>query len=43
MGDQFMSDCLICYMEKDIFSGISNDAVIDLFKKMKFGMGNFEM
>jgi hypothetical protein len=43
MGDQFMSDCLICYMEKDIFSTISNDAVIDLFKKMKFGMGNFEM
>jgi hypothetical protein len=33
MGDQFMSDCLICYMEKDIFSGISNDAVIDLFKE----------
>jgi hypothetical protein len=28
-----MSDCLICYMEKDIFSGISNDAVIDLFKE----------
>jgi hypothetical protein len=43
MDDQFMSDCLICYMEKDIFSTISNDAVIDLFKKMKFGMGNFEM
>jgi hypothetical protein len=36
MGDQFMSDCLICYVEKDIFSAISNDAVIDLFKKMKF-------
>jgi hypothetical protein len=36
MGDQFMSDCLICYVEKDIFSTISNDAVIDLFKKMKF-------
>jgi hypothetical protein len=39
MGDQFLSDCLICYMEKDIFSGISNDAVIDLFKKMKFRNG----
>jgi hypothetical protein len=39
MGDQFMSDCLICYVEKDIFSAISNDAVIDLFKKMKFEDG----
>jgi hypothetical protein len=29
MGDQFMSDCLICYMKKDIFFTISNDAVID--------------
>ena len=35
MGDEFMSDCLICYVEKDIFSTITNDDVIDLFKKMK--------
>lgn len=34
-GDQFMSDCLICYVEKDIFSTITNDDVIDLLKKMK--------
>jgi hypothetical protein len=33
MGDQFMSGCLICYVEKDIFSAISNDAVIDHFKR----------
>jgi hypothetical protein len=39
IGDQFMSDCLICYMKKDIFSTISNDAVIDLFNKMKFRDG----
>ena len=26
---------LICYVEKDIFSTITNDDVIDLFKKMK--------
>jgi hypothetical protein len=39
MGDQFMSDCLICYVEKDMFSTISNDEVIDLFKKMKFRSG----
>jgi hypothetical protein len=30
-----MSDCLICYMEKDVFSTISNAAVFELFKKMK--------
>ena len=34
MGDEFMSDCLICYVEKDIFATITNDAIIDLFKKM---------
>jgi hypothetical protein len=39
MCDQFMSDCLICYVEKDMFSTISNDEVIDLFKKMKFRSG----
>jgi hypothetical protein len=39
MGDQFMSDCLICYVEKDMFSTISNDEMIDLFKKMKFRSG----
>jgi hypothetical protein len=39
MGDQFMSDCLICCVEKDMFSTISNDEVIDLFRKMKFQSG----
>ena len=35
MGDQFMSDCLICYVEKDIFSTITNDAVFNIFKAVK--------
>jgi hypothetical protein len=35
MGDQFMSDCLICYVEKYNFSTIHNDDVFDLFMKMK--------
>ena len=39
MGDQFMSDCLICYVEKDIFSAISNDQVFDLFRRMKDRQG----
>nr|XP_020180997.1 uncharacterized protein LOC109766638 [Aegilops tauschii subsp. strangulata] len=35
MGDQFMSDCLICYVEKDIFSTVTNDVVLNIFKAMK--------
>lgn len=41
MGEQFMSDCLICYVEKDMFSTINNDVVFDLFKKMKDRRGKF--
>ena len=35
MGEQFMSDCLICFVEKDLFSTITKDDVIDRFKKVK--------
>jgi hypothetical protein len=35
MGDKYMSDSLIFYVEKDIFSTSMNDDVIDLFKKIK--------
>ena len=35
IGDKFMSDCLICYVEKVMFSPISNDDVFDLFKVIK--------
>jgi hypothetical protein len=35
MGEKFMSDVYIYYVEKDIFSTITNDDVIDLFKKIK--------
>jgi hypothetical protein len=35
MGEQFMSHCLICFVEKDIFSTITKDDVIDRFKKVK--------
>ena len=34
MGEKFMSDVMICYVEKDIFSTM-NDDVIDIFKKIK--------
>ena len=32
MDDWLISDCLICYLEKDMFSAISNDLVFDPFK-----------
>ena len=35
MGEKFMSDVMICYVEKYIFSTITNDDVIDIFKKIK--------
>ena len=35
MGEKFMSDVMICYVEKDIFSTITNDDVIDIFKTIK--------
>lgn len=35
IGDRFMFDCLICYIEKDILETISNDCVIDRFQRMK--------
>ena len=39
MGGQFMSDCLICYVEKGKFFKISNDGMFDIFKKMKDQQG----
>ncbi|XP_047270402.1 uncharacterized protein LOC124885207 [Capsicum annuum] len=35
IGDAFLSDCLVCYIEKDIFVNISNDAIIDRLQNMK--------
>jgi hypothetical protein len=35
IGEQFMSDYLICFVKKDIFSTITKDDVIDRFKKVK--------
>ena len=35
MSDQFMNDCLVSYIEKDVLDGISNDAIIEYFRIMK--------
>ena len=35
MSDQFMNDCLVSYIEKDVLDSISNNAIIDYFRNMK--------
>jgi hypothetical protein len=35
MDKQFMSDYLICFVEKNMFSTITKNDVIDHFKKVK--------
>jgi hypothetical protein len=31
MGDEWMNDCLITYIEKDIFKTISNEEIMQRF------------
>ena len=35
MGDQWMSDQLLVYVEKDIFDSIDNDTIVQHFQNMK--------
>ena len=35
MGDQFLNDCLISYIEKDVFDKLDNETVLQRFQKMK--------
>ncbi|XP_060202957.1 uncharacterized protein LOC132631399 [Lycium barbarum] len=35
IGDQYLNDCLVCYIERDVFTNVSNDVIIDHFQKMK--------
>ncbi|XP_071708432.1 uncharacterized protein [Rutidosis leptorrhynchoides] len=35
MGDQFMNDCLLLYIEKDVLDDISNNTIMDEFYRMK--------
>lgn len=34
IGDQFLSDCLICYIEKELFEDVTNETVIKRFQAM---------
>ncbi|XP_075091538.1 uncharacterized protein LOC142171741 [Nicotiana tabacum] len=35
ISDIFLNDCLVCYFEKEVFTNVSNDAIIDRFQNMK--------
>ncbi|KAG5613175.1 hypothetical protein H5410_024456 [Solanum commersonii] len=35
IGDEFLNDCLVCYVERKIFANVSNDAIIYRFQHMK--------
>ncbi|KAL8535339.1 hypothetical protein ACS0TY_011111 [Phlomoides rotata] len=35
IGDQFLNDCLVTYIERDVFSKISNDDILNHFQNMK--------
>ena len=35
MGDQWMNDCLVTYIENDVFASIDNEAIMQRFQHMK--------
>ncbi|XP_070038238.1 uncharacterized protein [Nicotiana tomentosiformis] len=34
-GDQYLNDCLVCYIGRDVFTNVSNDVIIDRFQNLK--------
>nr|XP_016495141.1 PREDICTED: uncharacterized protein LOC107814271 [Nicotiana tabacum] len=34
VGDDFLNDCLVCYIEDGVFESVPNDAIIDRFQNM---------
>ncbi|XP_042009255.1 uncharacterized protein LOC121757850 [Salvia splendens] len=39
MGDQLLNDCLVPYIEKDVFVNVTNEAIMQRFQKMKSRRG----
>ena len=35
MGDQWMNDCLVTYIENDVFDSIDNELIMQRFQNMK--------
>jgi hypothetical protein len=34
MGDKWLNDCLVTYIEKDVFMEIENEKILQYFQKM---------
>ena len=39
IGDQWMNDNLVAYIEKYVFTDVENEDIIDMFQKMKTRRG----
>ncbi|KAG5579724.1 hypothetical protein H5410_050351 [Solanum commersonii] len=39
IGNQYLNDYLVCYIERDVFTNVSNDVIIDCFQNMKTRRG----
>lgn len=39
MGDQWLSDSLIVYIEKDVFACVNNETIVQRFHEMKTRRG----
>ncbi|XP_048594755.1 zinc finger MYM-type protein 1-like [Brassica napus] len=35
IGDEFLSDCLVCYIEKELFESVTNETVVKRFQSMR--------
>ncbi|KAL7215550.1 hypothetical protein ACSBR1_027662 [Camellia fascicularis] len=35
MGDQWLNDCLVTYIEKDVFDSVDNELIVQRFQNMK--------
>ncbi|KAL7254698.1 hypothetical protein ACSBR1_008946 [Camellia fascicularis] len=39
MGDQWLNDCLVTYIEKDVFDSVDNELIMQRFQNMKSRRG----
>lgn len=35
MGDEWLNDCLVTYIEKDVFDSVENEKIVQSFQNMK--------
>ncbi|XP_047266854.1 uncharacterized protein LOC124897690 [Capsicum annuum] len=39
IDEQYLNNCLVCYIERDVFTNLSNDVIVDHFQNMKTRRG----